>query len=94
MANFQGRQGIPTKLSLAQFEQFVLPHLISGSRGPEPKLGAHAIFNYILRVLYTGCQWKELAIEKDTQGVPEIHYTRIYSAFRQCIPALAGKWQH
>src|SRR5450830_1081342 len=83
MANLQGRQGIPTKLSLAQFEQFVLPHLISGSRGPEPKLGAHAIFNYILRVLYTGCQWKELAIEKDTQGVPEIHYTRIYSAFRR-----------
>ena len=66
MAKLQGRQGIPTKLSLAQFEQFVLPHLISGSRGPEPKLGAHAIFNYILRLLYTGCQWKELAIEKDT----------------------------
>lgn len=60
-----------------------MPHLISGSRGPEPKLGAHAIFNYILRVLYTGCQWKELAIEKDTQGVPEIHYTRIYSAFQR-----------
>ena len=38
MAKLQGRQGIPTKLSLAQFEQFVLPPLISGSRGPEPKL--------------------------------------------------------
>lgn len=82
MANLQSRQGIPTKFSLAQFEQFVLPHLISGSRGPEPKLGAHAIFNYILRVLYIRCQWKELAIEKDTQSVPEIHYTRIYSALR------------
>ncbi len=59
------------------------PHLISCSRSPEPKRGAYAIFNYILRVLYTGGQWKELAIEKDAQGVPEIHYTRIYSAFRR-----------
>ena len=73
----------PASFGVAQFEQFVLPHLISGSLGPEPKRGAHAIFNYILRVLYKGCQWKELAIEKDTQGVPEIHYTRIYSAFRR-----------
>ncbi|MGO9846267.1 MAG: transposase [Methylocella sp.] len=44
-----------------------------------------AIFNYILRLLYLGCQWKELPIEKGQDGRPEIHYTRIYSAFR--------KWQ-
>ena len=30
-----------------------------------------------------GCQWKELPIEKDTEGQPEIHYTRIYGAFRR-----------
>jgi transposase len=30
-----------------------------------------------------GCQWKELPIEKDHEGRPEIHYTRIYSAFRR-----------
>jgi transposase len=47
------------------------------------KLGWHAIFNYILRLLYLGCQWKELPIEKDRQGRPEIHYTRIYRAFRR-----------
>ena len=35
---------------------------------------AQTIFNYNLRVLYTGCQWKELAINKDSEGVPEIHY--------------------
>lgn len=83
MAKLQGRQGIPTKLSLTQFEQFVLPYLSPGSRGPAPKLDAHTIFNYILRVLYIGCQWKELPIEKDEKGRPEIHYTRIYSAFRR-----------
>jgi len=37
---------------------------------------------YILRLLYTGCQWKELPIEKDEKGRPEIHYTRIYRMFR------------
>jgi hypothetical protein len=30
-----------------------------------------------------GCQWKELPIAKDVDGRPEIHYTRIYGAFRR-----------
>jgi hypothetical protein len=55
MANRQPRQGIPTNLSVAQFEQFVLPHLSKGRRGPATKLGWHSIFNYILRLLYLGC---------------------------------------
>jgi transposase len=76
-------QRIPTHLSSAQFEQFVLPHLTVGSRGPAPKLTLHSVFNYILQALYLGCQWKKLPIEKDQQGRPEIHYTRIYSAFRR-----------
>src|SRR6202049_3299022 len=83
MAGSQRGQAIPTQLSLAQFEAFVLPHLSRGSRGPAPKLGLHKIFNYILRLLYMGCQWKELPIEKDGEGRPEIHHTRIYSAFRR-----------
>ena len=53
-------QVIPTELSLEQFEQFVLPHLSRGTRGPASKLSPHAIFNYILKLLYLGCQWKEL----------------------------------
>src|SRR5260370_19311478 len=87
MAGSERRQAIPTKLSLAQFEAFVLPHLSVGSRGPAPKLGLHKIFNYILRLLYMGCQRKELPIKKDGEGRPEIHYTRIYSAF----PRSAGR---
>ncbi|WOD13951.1 transposase [Paraburkholderia kirstenboschensis] len=86
MARSKPRQGIPTKLSAAQFEQFVLPHLSKGSRRPSKKLSFHAIFNYILRLLYLGCQWKELPIENDSQGLPEIHYTHIYRAFRRWQP--------
>jgi len=76
-------QWIPTHLTPEQFEEFVLPHLHIGSRGPQPKLSLHAIFNYILKLLYLGCQWQELPIEKDKDGRPEIHYTRIYRAFRR-----------
>ena len=74
---------IPTHLTLEQFEQFVLPHLSLGSRGPQPKLSLHVIFNYILKLLYLGCQWKELPIARDENGQPEIHYSRIYRAFRR-----------
>jgi transposase len=93
MAGRQRGQAIPTQLALAQFERFVLPHLSIGRRGPAPKLSLHKIFNYILQLLYLGCQWKELPIEKDGEGRPEIHYTRIYSAFRRweadgCIDAI------
>ncbi len=38
MAESKPWQGIPTNLTLEQFEEFVLPHLHSGSRGPQPKL--------------------------------------------------------
>jgi transposase len=76
-------QVIPTELSLEQFEQFVLPHLRRGRRGPPPTLPLHKIFNYILRVLYMGCQWKMLPIERNAKGRLEIHYTRIYRLMRR-----------
>ena len=56
MARSQQWQSIPTRLSFEQFQQFVLPHLTVGSRGPAPKLTLHTVFNYILRLLYLGCQ--------------------------------------
>jgi hypothetical protein len=88
MAQSQQWQWIPTHLTLEQFEQFVLPHLPIGSRGPQPKLSLHAIFNNSLKLLYLGCQWIELPINKDQDGQPEIHYTRIYRAFRRY-----GEWK-
>jgi transposase len=70
-------------LSVEQLEQFVLTHLSTGRRGPAPTLGLHRIFNYILQLLYMGCQWKALPMEKNDEGRPEIHYTRIYRALRR-----------
>lgn len=68
MAQSKPWQGIPTNLTLKQFEEFVLPYLHTGSRGPQPKLFLHTIFNYILKLLYLGCQWKQLPIEKNKDG--------------------------
>ena len=85
MERTQQWQRIPTSLTLEQFEQFVLPHLTVGRRGPPVKLSLHTIFNYVLQLLYLGCQWKELPIVKGNDGRPEIHYTRIYRAFRRWL---------
>lgn len=83
MAQTQLYRWIPTQMTLEQFESFVLPHLHTGSRGPQPKLSLHVTFNYILKFLYTGCQWQELPIATDKDGLPEIHYSSIYRAFRR-----------
>lgn len=45
MTKSQKWQWIPTSLSFEQFQQFVLPHLSTGSRGPAPKLPLHRVFN-------------------------------------------------
>ena len=93
MAGDQRWQAIPTQLELAEFEQFILPHLSPGARGPAPKLSLHKIFNYVLKHVYLGCQWKELPIDKDGEGRLETHYTRIYRIWRRwvdngCIDAI------
>src|ERR1700684_2760083 len=76
---------IPTELNLEPFEEFILPHLTVGRRGPAPKLSLYAFFNYILKLLYLGCQWKELPIEKDATGRREIHHIRIWRTFRRWV---------
>jgi transposase len=72
---------IPVQLSAEEFEKFILPHLSLPKRGPRCKLGYHKPFNYILKVLYTGMQWKELPIDKGAEGKVEIHYTGIFKLF-------------
>jgi hypothetical protein len=85
---------IPTELSLERFEEFILPHLTVGSRGPAPKSSLHALFNYVLKLLYLGCQRKELPIERDATGRGEIHHIRIWRTFRRWVanrrPAISG----
>ena len=72
---------IPVQLSDTEFHEFIFPHLSMPKRGPKCKLGYHRVFNLILWVLYTGMQWKCLAIPQDAQGKPAIHYTNVYRAF-------------
>ena len=60
---------IPTHLTEYEFNEFVLPHLSYGTalRGPKPYVPIYKMFNYILHVLHSGCQWKLLqpCIDKD-----------------------------
>ena len=72
---------IPVQLSAPEFEAFILPHLSMPKRGPKCKLGYYRVFKLILRVLYTGMQWKCLPIPQDADGKPVIHYTTIYKVF-------------
>lgn len=76
-------KSIPTSLTLGEFNEFVLPHLSRGNRGPETKIPLYKLFSYILIVLYTGTQWHMLPIDKDQNGDPEIHYTRVFRKFDQ-----------
>ena len=72
---------IPVRVCEDFFERFVLPCLSMPRRGPRCKIGYWKVFNYLLKVLYTGMQWKELPIDKTPDGKPEIHYTGIYKQF-------------
>ena len=72
---------IPVQLSEPEFSAFILPHLSMPKRGPKCKLGYYRVFNLILRVLYTGMQWKCLPVPHDAQGKPAIHYTTVYKVF-------------
>ena len=72
---------IPVQLSEPEFEAFILPHLSMPKRGPKCKLGYYRVFNLILRILYTGMQWKCLPVPTDPDGKPVIHYTTVYRVF-------------
>jgi transposase len=72
---------IPVQLSEAEFQEFILPHLSMPKRGSKCKLGYYRVFNLILRVLYTGMQWKCLPVPTDGDDKPVIHYTTVYKVF-------------
>lgn len=85
MAGNQRWQVIPTQTDDRKFDEIVLTYLSVCRRVPAPKLSLNAIFNYVLRLLYLCCQWKELPIEKDGDGRPENHYTQIYRLWRRWV---------
>ena len=73
---------IPSTLTEKNFNEFVFPFLITGRRGPTSKIANHKIFNYILYLMHTGCQWYMLLIDKTESGHPEISYTRLFRHFK------------
>lgn len=85
MAKNKQYRTIPTKLTKNEFNEFILPHLTGGSRGPGTKISFYRIFSYILTLMHTGCQWEELPIEKDDNGEPEIHFTRVFRTFKRWV---------
>lgn len=64
---------LPKKVSRKEFNEFIGSHLSHGKRGPKPKISYYKIFNYILYVLHTGIQWKQLKTYKN-----ELHWSKVY----------------
>jgi len=65
---------LPVKVFQGDFNKYILPFLSKGKRGPDPKISYFKIFNYILYVLHTGCQWERLPIRNK-----EIHWSAVYA---------------
>ena len=78
-------KNIPTKLTEKTFNQFVLPYLSVGKRGPKCSISLHKVFNYILFIAHTGIQWSNLPIEQKANAKPEIHYTRIFRIYQRWV---------
>jgi transposase len=83
MSKSKKYKSIPTHLSENEFNEFVLPYLSQGSRGPSTKVSFYHLFNYILKLMHTGCQWEEIPIKADSSGTLEIHHTRIFRTFQR-----------
>lgn len=73
---------IPVALSESEFNKFVLKHLKKGKSGPPKKTSFLKLFNYILYLMHTGCQWSNIPISKTGNGKGEIHYTNIFRSFQ------------
>jgi transposase len=64
---------IPKQVSRKDFNKYIDPHLSKPKKGPKPKISFYKIFNYILYVLHTGVQWRQLKTRRN-----EIHWSNVY----------------
>ena len=67
---------IPKKVLRKDFNKYINPHLSKPKKGPKPKISFYKIFNYILYVLHTGIQWRQLKTRRN-----EIHWSNVYITF-------------
>jgi transposase len=68
-----GYNKLPVRVSRKEFNQYIAPHLSHGKRGPHIKISHFKIFNYVLYVLHTGIQWRELKPNRN-----EISWQTVY----------------
>src|SRR3712207_3834043 len=61
---------IPVSVTEQQFITYIEPHLSKAKRGYVSKQPLYQIFNYVLYVLHSGCQWEEVPIARDDQNQP------------------------
>lgn len=64
---------LPIKVLRRDFTKYIEPYLRVPVKGPKGKISTYKIFNYILYVLHTGIQWRQVKIYKN-----EIHWSNIY----------------
>ena len=67
------KKKLPIKVSEKDFNRYIKPHLRTPVKGRRQKISNYKIFNYILYVLHTGIQWKQLKTYKN-----EIHWSNVY----------------
>jgi transposase len=79
---------IPTSVTEEQFETYIYPCLRTAQRGYKCKIPLYKVFNYMLKRLYTGCQWAELVIDVVAHDPEkkEISWQAVYYHFH--------KWSH
>lgn len=76
---------IPVQLTRNEFDEFICDAIPKPKRGPDGKVPRSKVFNYILKLIYTGCQWKELPIDRDASGKPEISPSRVFRIFKDWL---------
>jgi len=64
---------LPVSLSRKDFNKYIDKYLSKPIYGTPTKISRFKIFNYILYVLHTGIQWRELPIYRH-----EIHWSNVY----------------
>lgn len=76
---------IPTRLTADQFAVHVEPYLSKAKCGFVSQIPLHKIFNYVLYIRHTGCQWRQLPIDPDPfhPEQREISWAAIYYHFRK-----------
>ena len=71
--NKKSGRKLPIKVSEKHFNQHIKPYLRKPVHGPRPTVSYYKIFNYILFVLHTGIQWRQLKTYKN-----ELHWSNVY----------------